>query len=345
MNDKTITEDSVVNDKIRMMILKPKYILGAIAFISFFSCTERTLEPRPDVEPVPIRLYTGIRTRAMVDAFGETPVGIAYCSRTGAYEGSWEGVATDNEIRLTPERYYPADGSTVYLRGFYPPADLSADGSLTYQLTGEEDLMLTGEQSGSLAAPFGTSEDQTLMYRHLMTQLNFTLTLEAENPETFRIRSLHLNGLANEVTLTLATESLTAAGQTASVEIFAVGEEEDGLPFVEGKISLPGYVLVQPSATFTLDLTLAVDDDRTHDLVYPGLPIRFEGGETGQGGISYTVKVELPTPTSPGPVKINATATVGEWQEGKPGSGDLVDGDSPQRTQSFKIKNNLCESE
>lgn len=54
------------------------------------------------------------------------------------------GVATDNEIRLTPERYYPADGSALFLRGYYPPAPLEADGSLTYRLTGEEDLMLTG---------------------------------------------------------------------------------------------------------------------------------------------------------------------------------------------------------
>ena len=121
--------------------------------------------------------------------------------------------------------------------------------------------MLTGEQSGSLSSPFGPAEEQSLMYRHLLTRLSFALTIEAENTEGFRIRELHLNGLAGEVSLSLATELLTAADETVSVPIYTVEEGGDGLGFTDGKLSLPGYVLVQPSATFTLDLTLAVDDD------------------------------------------------------------------------------------
>ena len=228
------------------MIFKPKYMIKAVALIGccFCSCTERILEPRPEVEPVPIRLYTGIRTRALVSVFGETSVGIAYGSRTGEYNGAWDGVATDNEIRLTPERYYPADGSALFLRGYYPPAPLAADGSLTYRLTGEEDLMLTGEQSGSLSSLFGPAEEQSLMYRHLLTRLSFALTIEAEDTEGLRVRELHLNGLAGEVSLSLATELLTAADETVSVPIYTVEEGGDGLGFTDGKLSLPGYVLV-----------------------------------------------------------------------------------------------------
>ena len=200
------------------MILKLKYILKA-AFLSqlLFSCTERSLEPRPEPEPVPIRLFTGIRTRATVDVFGDTPVCVAYGVRTGQYDGSWDGIATDNEIRLMPERYYPSDGSALYLRGYYPPAPLTADGRLTYRLTGEEDLMLTGEQNGSLSAPFGESDSQSFLYRHLLTQLIFTLTVEAEDTGALRVRSLHLNGLTDEVTLSLAEESLLPGERTVSV--------------------------------------------------------------------------------------------------------------------------------
>ena len=134
------------------------------------------------------------------------------------------------------------------------------------------------------------------MYSHLLTRLSFALTIEAENTEGFRIRELHLNGLAGEVSLSLATELLTAADETVSVPIYTVEEGGDGLGFTDGKLSLPGYVLVQPSATFTLDLTLAVDDDRTHDRVYRELPIRFEGGGGrrgrhlvyGEGGVTLT---------------------------------------------------------
>lgn len=63
-----------------------------------------------------------------------------------------------------------------------------------------------------------------------------------------------------------------------SVPVYEAGEEAEGLPFDGNKLTLPGYVLVQPSATLTIDLVLSVDDDRTHDREYRALPVRFEGG-------------------------------------------------------------------
>lgn len=68
------------------------YNAGLLLLLLCSSCTERTLETRPD--PVPIRLYTGIRTRAAVDAFDATPVCIACGSSSGVYAQVWDGVAT-----------------------------------------------------------------------------------------------------------------------------------------------------------------------------------------------------------------------------------------------------------
>ncbi|MCS2657370.1 hypothetical protein NXW72_08250 [Bacteroides fragilis] len=96
------------------------------------------------------------------------------------------------------------------------------------------------------------------------------------------MRSLHLNGLTDEVTLSLAEESLLPGERTVSVPVYEAGEEAEGLPFDGNKLTLPGYVLVQPSATLTIDLVLSVDDDRTHDREYRALPVRFEGGEGGR---------------------------------------------------------------
>ena len=89
---------------------------------------------------------------------------------------------------------------------------------------------------------------------------------------------------------------------------------------------------MKPSATLTIDLVLSVDDDRTHDREYRALPVRFEGGE-GEGGTAYTVRVELPDPVIPDPVEIVAVATVGRWQEGDSGSGELVDNRSAETEQ------------
>lgn len=282
------------------------------------ACSHRSDEP----EPLAIRLYTGIQTRAAVDAFQSTPVGIACGTVSGVYSQCWDGIATDNEITLTPTRYYPQDGSTLYLRSFYPPAPLGEDGTLTYTLTGEEDLMMTSEQNGSQDAPFASDADKVLTHRHLLTKLGFRLKLDADNPEQYRIRSLHLDGLAQEVTLSLLTEELHCSDNTSAVKVYMAAAEDSGLPFEEGVAELPSFVLVQPGAEFTIDLRLAVDDNPENDLNYTDLPISFEGG-SGGGGIAYTVSVDIPDPDSLDPVEAKATATVSSWGEGSGGSGDL----------------------
>ena len=274
-------------------------------------------------EPIPIQLYTGIRTRAAVDAFDGTPVCVACGSVSGSYTQCWDGVATGNEITLVPVRYYPTDGSHVYLRGFYPPAPLTEDGTLTYTLTGEEDLMLTAEQSGSAENPFTADTEKMLVHRHLLTQLSFRLKLDVENPEQYSIRSLRLNGLAKEVTLSLLTEKLECGTPAPPVILYDSEKSGNCFPFEAGVAELPGFVLVQPEAEFTIDLRLATDEEPENDLVYTGLPIHFEGG-VGEGGISYTVSVEIPDPSSLDPKAVNVTATVGHWEDGSGGNGELV---------------------
>lgn len=115
---------------------------------TFTGCAKHSSEDTPD--PVAIRLYTGIHTRAAVDAFDATPVCIACGTSSGLYTTTWDGIATANEITLTPVRYYPEDGTSLYLRGYYPPVPMAADGTLTFTLTGDEDLLLSGEKM----APF-----------------------------------------------------------------------------------------------------------------------------------------------------------------------------------------------
>lgn len=59
------------------------------------------------------------------------------------------------------------------------------------------------------------------------------------------------------------------------------------------------------------------------------------GSKAGRGkaGTAYTVRVELPDPVIPDPVEIVAVATVGRWQEGDSGSGELVDNRSAETEQ------------
>ncbi len=292
------------------------------------SCTERGHEEPPEPEPlsVPIRLYTGIRTRAAVDTFDGTPVCIACGPSAGNYTACWEGVATGNEIKLVPTRYYPLDGSPVYLRSFYPPAPMTAEGTLLYTLTGEEDLMLACEQSGSRDAPFTEDRERTLLHRHLLTKLVFHLKLDVEDADKFSIRSMALNGLSQEVQLSLLTEELTCGEAVVSVTVYDSGEEGACLPFEDGGVRLPGHVLVQPGAEFSIELRLAVDDDPAHDFVYTHLPVHFEGG-AGEGGVAYTVLVDIPDPATAEPQAIVAMAKVCSWENGTGGNGEIDGGE------------------
>lgn len=293
---------------------------------------------------VPIRLYTGILTRATVDAFDQTPVCIASGTAPGTYTESWDGLADPNEITLQPERYYPTDGSALYLRGYYPPAPLE-NGSVHYTLTGQEDLMLSVEQSGSLADRFDAKESP-LTYRHLLSQLNFKIQLTGAK-ENYLIRSVKLNGLAAQARVDLMTETVVPIGQSAPIIIYT-DPGTGGFPITNGTVLLPGYVLVQPEAQLTLDLVLNIDGNPANDLHFTNVPVTFTGGST-EGGSAYEVEIFLkvdpdptpeptpdptpdpgpgpgptPPPTPPEPdatdgIKVTITAKVIDWDKGENG--------------------------
>ena len=291
---------------------------------------------------VPIRLYTGIRTRTLVDAFDETPVAVAAGTASGQYTESWQGTASGDEIVLTPQRYYPADGSTLYLRGYYPVAPLQ-NGAVQYTLTGKEDLMLSVEQDGSLGKHFD-AVTTPLTYSHLLSQLNFTLKLK-NAPSGYKIRSVTLDGLASTAVVNLTTGVIEPSGNAGPVIVYA-DDGTGGFPIVNGVATLPGYVLVQPEATLTLDLVLAVDGNPAHDLVFNDLPVRFDGSSEGGNAYDITIDFEVappppdpPTPVDPddpagpdnpggdtpppGNINITVTATVTDWKTGNSGGAEL----------------------
>ncbi|WP_455591885.1 fimbrillin family protein [Bacteroides sp.] len=302
---------------------------GLLCLLLLAGCMERDLEirpegpgptPEPDPEPeaVAVRLYTSIQTRSLVDEFKGTAVGVACGSEAGVYTEFWEGVATQNEIVLTPERYYPTDGSPLYVRGFYPPAPLK-DGRLQYTLTGSEDLMLSNEQSASQDAPFTAVETGLLEYRHLLTLLNFHLELDG-GAANWKVRGIRLNGLSSQVGVSLQTGDVLVGESTTSLNVYSASDGEQGLPTTDGKVTVPGHALVQPKAELTIDLVLAVDDDRTHDRVYKDLPVLFDGG-AGEGGSAYVVKVSVVDYAS-----AYAVASVVPWESGDDGFSDIATG-------------------
>lgn len=297
--------DQVVTRRMQRWIL-----WGALSLLSV-GCTERSLETRRI--PVAIRLYTGIQSRGAVDRFEGTSVCIAQAVSSGKYTECWDGVATGSEIVLVPTRYYPENGNTLYLRGYYPPASMSVDGELTYTLTGKEDLMVSGECSGSLEKPFLPDSGSNLIFSHLLVKLFFVVEIEGMDSPSYRLRELHVAGLAERARVTLRDATVACDGIAAPISLYEVTEGSDGLTFQGGRVELPGALLVQPGTGFKLDIVLAADDDRENDLSYTDCPVEFEEGE-GESGRAYRVKIVLPSPDAPDPVQLRITATVVPWE-------------------------------
>ena len=92
-------------------------------------------------------------------------------------------------ITFTPTQYYQANGCKTKLLGWYPQTGSfsSTDGSVSFTIDGESDIMLSNEQEGSktngerfggnMLAPDETAPDtekdkaKTLEFKHLLTQI------------------------------------------------------------------------------------------------------------------------------------------------------------------------------
>ena len=187
-----------------------------------------TLDLSLKVSPaVPIRLYTGIQTRAAVDVFDSTPVSIAVGTSAGDYTEHWTGTATEGDILLDPERYYPTDGSALFIRSYHPAAP-HVNGEVRYELTGQEDLMLTDERSGSLSRRFDATET-SLIHKHLLTQLSFRLRVKGA-PDGYSVHAVKLNGLASVAKVSLSDGEVVPVGETSSVIIYS-SDDGNGIPW------------------------------------------------------------------------------------------------------------------
>ena len=296
-----------------------------------------TLDLSLKVSPaVPIRLYTGIQTRAAVDVFDSTPVSIAVGTSGGDYTEHWTGTATEGDILLDPERYYPTDGSALFIRSYHPAAP-HVNGEVRYELTGQEDLMLTDERSGSLSRRFDATETP-LIHKHLLTQLSFRLRVKGA-PDGYSVNAVKLNGLASVAKVSLSDGEVVPVGETSSVIIYS-SDDGNGIPVVDGVVTLPGFVLVQPKASLTLDMTLALEGDPASGQDFKDLPVSF-GGEGNESGGAYDIEISLEIPVDPDEpddpdtpeepkepdpfeeYQVKITATVTPWKPGNGGNADL----------------------
>ena len=197
--------------------------------------------------------------------------------------------------------------------------------------------MLTDERSGTLSRRFDATETP-LIHKHLLTQLSFRLRVKGA-PDGYSVHAVKLNGLASVAKVSLSDGEVVPVGETSSVIIYS-SDDGNGIPVVDGVVTLPGFVLVQPKASLTLDMTLALEGDPASGQDFKDLPVSF-GGEGNESGGAYDIEISLEIPVDPEEpddpdtpeepkepdpfeeYQVKITATVTPWKPGNGGNADL----------------------
>lgn len=104
-----------------------------------------------------MHLYFAVRT---ADESG------TFVQRGGPFLGLRAAGDGARMLSFTPEQYYPEDGGSLEMYGWYPLADVITENEVTWNLDGTKDVMLTYRQTGSAASPL-----TNINFEHRLTQL------------------------------------------------------------------------------------------------------------------------------------------------------------------------------
>lgn len=156
-------------------------IMSLLATAFFGSCTN-TEEPVTDGTAEAIEVNAGIAeaTRAVIGGgyTNDLEVSFVRLDNPGTAGAAWTSIdavrtggAGNTALTFEPEQTYLAEEGESVLIGYYPrkePSGTTNPASVIYTITGDEDIMATGVQTGSLVDKF-----ETFTFSHLLTQLQF----------------------------------------------------------------------------------------------------------------------------------------------------------------------------
>ncbi|SEF43764.1 fimbrillin family protein [Parabacteroides chinchillae] len=211
-------------------------------------------------------------------------------------------------------RYYPEDNSQVYLCGFIPSAELSDNNQVSYILDGQQDIMLSEEQAGSMNDMFWQDEKR-FDFIHLLTQLRFQIRCDAEGAlRNLSLKSIIVEGTQAEATLSLTDKSLQFTGPKKDI----IGYDyTDGDVVLLGtdNVSVPGVVMIQPNVPVYISVILQTSVG--NETRFEHLPVVFEEeGGMSLAGTSYLLSINVHTKGV-----IELSSIVANWIRGSNGMG------------------------
>ena len=293
-------------------------------------CTN-TEEPVTDGTAQAIEVNAGIAeaTRAVISGgyANDLEVSFARLDNPGTTGAAWNTPSIDavrtggtgnTVLTFEPEQTYLTEDGESVLIGYYPRKALNSGTtnpvSVTYTITGEEDIMATGVQTGSLVNKF-----ETFTFSHLLTQLQFKCTGSAGAIAKWTaIASIKVKNVTTGLKLSLDKTKgaqLTATGTTN--QTLTVKNCPSTVSAPDAEKPSTGYLLLYPTANLgTEDLPVSLEVKGTYDGNPKTLNVTVSNISEGvKAGYSHLITLTF---TEDG--KIAVETGIAQWQPGNNGS-------------------------
>ena len=292
-------------------------------------------EPVTDGAAEAIEVNAGIAeaTRAVIGGgyTNDLEVSFARLDNPGTVGAAWTSIdavrtgGTGNTaLTFEPEQTYLAEEGESVLIGYYPRKELSGTtnpASVTYTITGDEDIMVTGVQTGSLVDKF-----ETFTFSHLLTQLQFKCVGSAGAIGKWTaVASIKVKNVATGLKLSLDKTSgakLTITGTTD--QTLTVKNCPSTISALDAETSPTGYLMLYPTTNMgTVSAPISLEVKGTYDGNAKTLNVTVSNiGEGVKAGYSHLITLTF---TEDG--KIAVESGIAPWQPGNGGSTIVTPGE------------------
>ena len=291
-----------------------KMIFSLLAMAAMVSCTTTSEDEIDPNAPVEIKLNSGVTalSRAIVEEGTAFDAQVVATSTTANYTTlAWTSenagnivVGTDKTITFNPVQYYPIDGSIIYMKGFAPRGTI-ANGKVNYTITGEEDIIITSEISGSKT----DHSSKVLAFQHLLTQLKISVVAkdQASIDAWGNITSIEVKNATTTLTLDIKDGKIAASDSPTTANLSIKGFTNPLAITTTEKDA--GYIMILPSTTaYTL---IVKTTNHIEGIETPITP------ETTEASKAHKITLTFQRTT------ITPTATVGKWEDTTGGAGTI----------------------
>lgn len=294
--------------------------------------------------PVEIKMSAGVlnivtKTDGPINGLAAEIENVAFLSQesSAGQEGTivWTGItpithqasiATTGAITFTDatKPYYSSDVKKhTYLVGYHPNSGSfsSIDGSVTFNITGKQDIMYASVVHGNKDTNKATKEEDKLLqpeFKHLLAQLKIQAVGDAAAATAWgKIKSIYVKEARTELKLDAKAGTLSEGTKDLeNIKLIRTNEEPIAIPTTAGPV---GYSMVLPR---TEQYILVIETDnvtsREVEISIPadnGSAPRVENAT--RAGEAYTITLTFRAS------EISATAKVDEWTDVANGSGTV----------------------